>query len=130
MGKEDKLVEHAKTKARVKYDSVVSAIQQMKENGEDINVSSVAQRAKCSRKYIYSQKELMDMITKERDQPSQRTEESKDAIIKALQIRVKELEKENKKLREMDTENTKKLCEELKRENRELREQLKHSYKF
>ncbi len=99
--------EHRKAQTAKKVDE---AIQRLVKNKDRINFNSVAEEASVSKAYLYTNQEIRQRIENLRKQqeglPSARqvkremTDASKDAVIAAKNKKIKELEDENKRLKE------------------------------
>ena len=101
---------HARQKSEETAKKVDKAIQRLIKAGEKINFNSVSLEAGVSKSYLYTHQEIKERIENLRKQqaaaPSPKqikremTDASKDIIIAAKNKRIKELEAENKRLKE------------------------------
>ncbi|BAF60091.1 hypothetical protein PTH_2660 [Pelotomaculum thermopropionicum SI] len=101
---------HARHKSEETVKKVDEAIQRLIKAGEKINFNSVSLEARVSKSYLYTHQEIKECIENLRKQqaaaPSPKqikremTDASKDIIIAAKNKRIKELEAENKRLKE------------------------------
>ncbi len=101
---------HARQKSEETAKKVDEAIQRLIKAGEKVNFNSVSLEAEVSKSYLYTHQEIKDRIENLRKQqaaaPSPKhikremTDASKDIIIAAKNKRIKELEAENKRLKE------------------------------
>lgn len=99
------IIEYQKQRSLKKRDKVIAVIEQLKEYNEIINFNSVAKKANVSRKFIYSQAELVEMINKLKPASIERNKKkilslkasskSNDAKLKALTFKCKALQQEN-----------------------------------
>ncbi|APR01710.1 transposase [Clostridium botulinum] len=104
------LKKYAEEKTKITLEKVDKAIRELSLNGEKINFNSVATISGVSKTFLYNNKEVKARIEELRDkQVSQtinqrakydKTSKSKDIIIMAKDKKIKELEQENKKLKE------------------------------
>lgn len=89
---------------------VDDAIQRLLKNKDKINFNSVSEEANVSKSYLYNNKDIRQRIESLREQQKglpfprqvkrEMTDASKDVVIAAKNKRIKELETENKRLRE------------------------------
>ncbi|ACQ53527.1 transposase [Clostridium botulinum] len=103
------LKKYAKEKTKITLEKVDKAIRELSFNGEKINFNSVATTSGVSKTFLYNNKEVKERIedlrkkqvNKEINQRAKydKTAKSKDIIIMAKDKKIKELEKENKKLK-------------------------------
>ena len=120
------ITELAKEKAKLRQREVLAMIEEMENSGESITFYSVAKRSGAAKSYLYNNKIISEKIRNCRKiRKENRTEESKDVIIKAQRKRIASLEKE---LAEAPAIREK--CEKLMEENRKLKLQLETAYKF
>jgi cell shape-determining protein MreC len=104
------LKEYAKHKSEITLEKVDKAIRELSLTEQKINFNSVSQLSGVSKTYLYNNEEVKKRIEELRDRQvskiiNQRakydkTSKSKDIIILAKDKKIKELEKENKKLKE------------------------------
>jgi len=104
------LKKHARRKSEETVKKIDEAIQRLIKAGEKINFNSVSLEARVSKSYLYTHQEIKERIENLRKQqeavPSlkqikrEMTDASKDIIIAAKNKRIKELEAENKRLKE------------------------------
>lgn len=100
------LIAHKKAEAEKKIEAVRNAVSYMLYNSEEVNLNKVARKALVSRTFIYSNKDLKELIDNSKE-PSKakaerkrissgqaRSDESKTVIINNLKRRVNELSKE------------------------------------
>ena len=104
------LKRHAEYRKAQTAKKVDEAIQRLVKNKDRINCNNVAEEAGVSKAYLYTNQEIRQRIENLRKQqeglPSARqvkremTDASKDAVIAAKNKKIKELEAENKRLKE------------------------------
>ncbi|OPD34210.1 transposase [Clostridium botulinum] len=104
------LKKYAKEKTKITLEKVDKAIRELSFNGEKINFNSVATTSGVSKTFLYNNKEVKERIEdlrqkqvdKEMNQRLKydKTTKSKDIIIIAKDKKIKELQEENKKLKE------------------------------
>jgi hypothetical protein len=106
------LVAHAHQRKEEKYKRVDDTITRLLRGHQTVNFNSVAKAADVSKAYLYSQPQLRDRIEalrqQEREQtvrervarPTGKTDAGKDVVILAKERRIKELEEENRKLKQ------------------------------
>ncbi len=106
------LVAHAKLRKEQKRQKVDETITHLLREQMAINFNTVAKVAGVSKAYLYSQPQLRDRIEALRQQeleqavrervarPTGKTDASKDVVILAKERRIKELEEENRKLKQ------------------------------
>lgn len=127
-----KIAELAKKKSVNRQKEVLDAIESMIKNGEKVTFYSVQKKTGASKSYLYNNDKIKMAIQQEREEKiaNTRTNESKDAIIKALKMTIKNLEKEIKELKNTNSDSYKLKYEKVLKENKELKEQLKNSYNY
>ena len=106
----DGLVNHAHRKSEKSAQKVDEAIQHLIKNKEKINFNSVSTESGVSKAYLYTHPDIRDRIETLRKQqeglPSPKqvkremTDASKDVVIAAKNKRIKELEEENRLLKQ------------------------------
>ena len=104
------LKEYAKNKSKVTLEKVDKAIRELSLTEQKINFNSVSQLSGVSKTFLYNNDEVKKRIEELRDKQTSKimnqrakydkTAKSKDIIIMAKDKKIKELEKENKKLKE------------------------------
>lgn len=104
------LKEYAKQKSEMTLEKVDKAIRELSLTEQKINFNSVSQLSGVSKTYLYNNKEVKNRIEELRQKQLSKTmnqrakydktSKSKDIIILAKDKKIKELEKENKKLKE------------------------------
>lgn len=104
------LKEYAKHKSEITLEKVDKAIRELSLTEQKINFNSVSQLSGVSKTYLYNNEEVKNRIEELRQKQlskamNQRakydkTSKSKDIIILAKDKKIKELEQENKKLKE------------------------------
>jgi hypothetical protein len=106
------LVAHAHQRKEEKHKRVEEAITRLLRGHQMVNFNSVAKEADVSKAYLYSQPQFRDRIEalrqQEREQtvrerlarPIGKTDAGKDLVILAKERRIKELEEENRKLKQ------------------------------
>ncbi|AJA47042.1 transposase [Clostridium pasteurianum DSM 525 = ATCC 6013] len=104
------LKEYAKQKTEVTLEKVDKAIRELSLKGEKINFNSVSNLSGVSKTFMYKNEEVKQRIEKLRDKQTEKvikqklkydkTDKSKDIIIMAKDKKIKELEFENKKLKQ------------------------------
>ncbi|MDA2383257.1 DUF6262 family protein [Bacillus cereus] len=100
----------SKLKSELTLAKVNQAIQMLIKNKEKINFNSVSMTAGVSKSYLYNHLDIRERINKFREQqqglPSPKqvkreiTDTNKDILLAAKNKRIKQLEDENKKLKE------------------------------
>ncbi|AYD39585.1 hypothetical protein D4Z93_03120 [Clostridium fermenticellae] len=123
------IISLAKNKTKEKEDIVLNEIKKMERNKEKISIYSVAKRTGVSRSFLYNNKKLFCQIDKYRNakDKNNRNERSSQVIIKALQMKVKQLERQNNNLMNSNYKNK---YFKLLDENKELKKQLQKAYKY
>ncbi|MDC3416220.1 DUF6262 family protein [Aquibacillus salsiterrae] len=106
----DAVVAFAKQKKKETAEKVDQAIKQLISQKERINFNTVATAAEVSKSYLYNQPEIRNRIEIIRQKQQEVTspknikrnmnDESKDSLIQVFQERIRDLEKENKQLKE------------------------------
>lgn len=101
---------HAQEKTKIALNKVDKAIRELSLKGEKINFNSVATASGVSKAFLYSKEEVKERIELLRKQEvnkainqrakTDKTSKSKDIIIMAKDKKIRELENENKKLKE------------------------------
>lgn len=101
---------YAKEKTRIASEKVDKAIRELSLKGERINFNSVMTASGVSKAFLYGNEEVKERIellrkqevSKEINQRAKtdKTSKSKDIIIMAKDKKIRELENENKKLKE------------------------------
>lgn len=136
-GKDDQIDALRKASAQKSADkrqAVIDALAASLQKGSEISIAAVAKAAGCSRKYIYSQPDLLDQIRQASREKTaaQRTEPNTDAVIKMLRQKIDQQDKQikalEKALKESGDYKNKYLSERDK--NKELRKQLEKAYKY
>lgn len=104
------LKEYAKQRSQMALDKVDKAIRELSLTEQKINFNSVSQLSGVSKTFLYNNDEIKKRIEELRDKQVSRTinqrpkydktSKSKDIIIMAKDKKIKELEEENKKLKE------------------------------
>ncbi|MBD7913491.1 DUF6262 family protein [Clostridium cibarium] len=104
------LKEYALQRSKMALDKVDKAIRELSLTEQKINFNSVSQLSGVSKTFLYNNQEIKKRIEELRDKQVSRTinqrakydktSKSKDIIIMAKDKKIKELEEENKKLKE------------------------------
>jgi hypothetical protein len=104
------LANHAHRKSQKTAEKVDEAIQRLIKNKEKVNFNSVSEESGVSKAYLYTHPDIRDRIDALRKQqeglPSPKqikremTDASKDIVIAAKNKRIRELEEENKLLKQ------------------------------
>lgn len=104
------LKEYAKQRSQMALEKVDKAIRELSLTEQKINFNSVSQLSGVSKTFLYNNQEIKKRIEELRDKQVSRTinqrakydktSKSKDIIIMAKDKKIKELEEENKKLKE------------------------------
>ena len=130
--KVDACVEAVKNKSAKRVAEVLAAIEEMQQSGEKITFYSVQKRTGASKSFLYGNETISKAIKENRTGApgAARSEESKDAIIAALRLTIKQLQGRIRTLESEKGENYKVKYEKVLKENKELKEQLKHSYDY
>lgn len=104
------LKEYALQRSKMAFEKVDKAIRELSLTEQKINFNSVSQLSGVSKTFLYNNDEIKKRIEELRDKQVSRTinqrakydktSKSKDIIIMAKDKKIKELEEENKKLKE------------------------------
>ena len=104
------LKEYAKKRSQMALEKVDKAIRELSLTEQKINFNSVSQLSGVSKTFLYNNQEIKKRIEELRDKQVSKTinqrakydktSKSKDIIIMAKDKKIKELEEENKKLKE------------------------------
>ena len=104
------LKEYAKHRSQMALEKVDKAIRELYLTEQKINFNSVSQLSGVSKTFLYNNKEIKKRIEELRDKQVSKTKnqrakydktsKSKDIIIMAKDKKIKELEEENRKLKE------------------------------
>lgn len=104
------LKEYAKQKTQLTLEKVDNAIRELSLTEQKINFNSVSQLSGVSKTFLYNNGNIKKRIEELRDKQTSRTmnqrakydktSKSKDIIIMAKDKKIKELEEENRKLKE------------------------------
>ncbi|MDU7241305.1 DUF6262 family protein [Clostridium sp.] len=104
------LKEYAKHKSEITLDKVDKAIRELSLTEQKINFNSVSQLSGVSKTYLYNNEEVKSRIEELRQKQLSKTmnqrakydktSKSKDIIILAKDKKIKELDQENRKLKE------------------------------
>lgn len=104
------LKEYAKQRSKMALEKVDKAIRELSLTEQKINFNSVSQLSGVSKTFLYNNEEVKKRIEDIRDKQVNKTmnqrakydktSKSKDIIIMAKDKKIKELEEENKKLKE------------------------------
>ena len=104
------LKEYAKQRSQIALDKVDKAIRELSLTEQKINFNSVSQLSGVSKTFLYNNEEVKKRIEELRDKQVSKTinqrakydktSKAKDIIIMAKDKKIKELEEENKKLKE------------------------------
>lgn len=104
------LREYAKYKSEITLEKVNKAIRELSLTEQKINFNSVSQLSGVSKTYLYNNEEVKNRIEELRQKQLSKTmnqrakydktSKSKDIIIMAKDKKIKELEQENRKLKE------------------------------
>ncbi len=104
------LKEYAKQRSQMALDKVDKAIRELSLTEQKINFNSVSQLSGVSKTFLYNNEEVKKRIEELRDKQVSKTinqrakydktSKAKDIIIMAKDKKIKELEEENKKLKE------------------------------
>lgn len=104
------LKEYAKQRSQMALEKVDKAIRELSLTEQKINFNSVSQLSGVSKTFLYNNQEIKKRIEELRDKQVSKTinqrakydktSKSKDIIIMAKDKKIKELEEENKKLKE------------------------------
>lgn len=104
------LKEYAKHKSEITLEKVDNAIRELSLSEQKINFNSVSQLSGVSKTYLYNNNKVKNRIEELRQKQLSKTmnqkikydktSKSKDIIILAKDKKIKELEQENKKLKE------------------------------
>lgn len=104
------LKEYAQNKTKITLEKVDKAIQELSLGEQKINFNSVSNLSGVSKTFLYNNAEIKKRIEELRDKQTEKvirqrlkydkTDKSKDIIIMAKDKKIKELQEENKKLKE------------------------------
>ncbi|NFB55102.1 transposase [Clostridium botulinum] len=104
------LKEYAKNKSKMTIEKVDKAIRELSLTEQKINFNSVSQLSGVSKTFLYKNEEVKKRIDELRQKQTSKimnqrakydkTSKSKDIVIMAKDKKIKELEEENKKLKE------------------------------
>ncbi|NFJ83868.1 transposase [Clostridium botulinum] len=104
------LKEYAKNKSKTTIEKVDKAIRELSLTEQKINFNSVSQLSGVSKTFLYNNEDVKKRIEELRNKQTSKTmnqrakydktSKSKDIIIMAKDKKIKELEEENKKLKE------------------------------
>ena len=104
------LKEYAKLKTQLAIDKVDAVIREISLTDQNINFNSVSQLSGVSKTFLYNNEDIKKRIEELRNRQTSRTmnqrakydktAKAKDIIIMAKDKKIKELEEENKKLKE------------------------------
>jgi len=104
------LKEYAKNKSKITLEKVYKAIRELSLTEQNINFNSVSQLGGVSKTFLYNNQDVKKRIEELRDKQTNRTmnqrakydktAKSKDIVIIAKDKKIKELQDENKKLKE------------------------------
>lgn len=104
------LKEYAKQRSQMALEKVDKAIRELSLTEQKINFNSVSQLSGVSKTFLYNNQEIKKRIEELRDKQVSKTinqrakydktSKAKDVIIMAKDKKIKELEEENKKLKE------------------------------
>jgi len=118
------LKRYAKQKTQLTLEKVDKAIRELSLNEEKINFNSVSNSSGVSKTFLYNNEEVKKRIEELRDKQTSKTmnkrakydktAKAKDIIIMSKDKKIKELEEENKKLKEQLEIIRGKLYEDLK----------------
>ncbi|AVP37250.1 MULTISPECIES: DUF6262 family protein [Staphylococcus] len=101
------IVRLAKQKSQKTREKVDKAISKFSIEGKAINFNSIAKEAKVSKSWLYKEQDIRQRIESLRKRQitsiivskSEKSSRSEGVLVKTLKTRVKELEEENKKLK-------------------------------
>ena len=104
------LKEYAQNKTKITLEKVDKAIRELSLGEQKINFSSVCNLSGVSKTFLYNNADIKKRIEELRDKQTEKvikqrlkydkTDKSKDIIIMAKNKKIKELQEENKKLKE------------------------------
>jgi Family of unknown function (DUF6262) len=107
------ILAHAQQKAQAARQRVNQAIEFLVSSGQAVNFNAVAKQAGVTKSYLYVHMDIREWIEALRQQQSSimrrkrrtetslsRTDKSKDILLAAKDRRIRELEEQNRKLRE------------------------------
>ena len=130
--KSEKIAAMSKDKSAKREVEVLKIISEMVSSGDKITFYSVQKATNASKSYLYGNEKIRSAIEKARNESSGvgRSEDSKDAVIKALRMQVDRLQKELVSVKARRNDGYKEKYESLLAENAELKKQLRASYKY
>ena len=104
------LKEYAQNKTKITLEKVDKAIQELSIGEQKINFNSVSNLSGVSKTFLYNNTEIKQRIEELRDKQTEKvikerlkydkTDKSKDIIIMAKDKKIKELQEENRRLKE------------------------------
>lgn len=104
------LKEYAQNKSKITLEKVDKAIRELSLGEQKINFNSVSNLSGVSKTFLYNNSEIKKRIEELRDKQTEKvikqklkydkTDKSKDIIIMAKDKKIKELQEENRKLKE------------------------------
>lgn len=104
------LKEYAQNKTKITLEKVDKAIQELSLGEQKINFNSVSNLSGVSKTFLYNNTEIKQRIEELRDKQTEKvikerlkydkTDKSKDIIIMAKDKKIKELQEENRRLKE------------------------------
>ncbi len=104
------LKEYAQNKSKITLEKVDKTIRELSLGEQKINFNSVSNLSGVSKTFLYNNTEIKNRIEELRDKQTQKvikqrlkydkTDKSKDIIIMAKDKKIKELQEENRKLKE------------------------------
>jgi predicted phage-related endonuclease len=104
------LKEYAKNKSKIALEKVDKAIRELSLGEQKINFNSVSNLSGVSKTFLYNNAEIKQRIEELRDKQTEKvirqrlkydkTDKSKDIIIMSKDKKIKELQEENRKLKE------------------------------
>ena len=125
----DEVVRLAQQKSAKREAEVMSAIREMKAQGDTVNFYSVAKRTGASKSYLYTNEAIRAAIEEARTvEPAKYT--SSKAIINGLKKQLKALEAENERLRSLDAAKLEQEAADLRAKVKDLETQLRSAYSY
>lgn len=130
--KSEKIAAMSKDKSAKRVAEVLKSISDMVASGEKVTFYSVQKATGAAKSFLYSNEQVRTAIEEARASSSGRgrSDESKDAVIKALRLQNERLQKELAAVKAQAGDSYKAKYERVLAENQELKQQLKIAYKY
>lgn len=123
------MIAKRQAQAKQKEEYVLAVIGGMVDAGEKVTFYSVQKTTGCSKSYLHNNERIASAIRDGVKKTSKAPDEASAAVLlKAAQIRIRELEKELAEYRSAESYKAK--YEQLRKENIELKKQLETAYEY